>query len=329
LFGAAGGGGEVVAFGGAVADGGIGADGGDGLDGDGGGGDVGDLDGEGGGGADLDAAEVEREGKEVERRWVGDSEEGDELECGAGVGGNFESGDAVGDGVGEDGLRGEADVDDAAGGGDKRADAVGLDGEVRNALEAVDVEGGGAGVAEGDGLDVALVAYLGGGEVAGVLGEGVRDQRSGVGGGGYGDRGGSAGEGEEVGGAEGVAFDDESAGVGCGGAGGGGGLVDWGVGEGGGTASVGGEGVAAVGGGDEEGPLAGETADRELRGAGVGEGYRLCGALAGGDLAEVEDGLARDDVAGDGEGGGADAEALDKAEAVEGGGAVGGCGLSE
>ena len=58
------------------------------------------------------------EGREVERGGIGDAEEGDELECGAGVGVDLEGGDAIGHGVGEAGLRSEADVDGAAGGGD-------------------------------------------------------------------------------------------------------------------------------------------------------------------------------------------------------------------
>ena len=55
----------------------------------------------------------------------------------------------------------------------------------------------------------------------------------------------------------------------------------------------------------------------------------MCGRLTGGDLAEVQYGLAGNDVAGDFEGGGADAEAFDVADAVEGGGAVGGGALRE
>ena len=54
--------------------------------------------------------------------------------------------------------------------------------------------------------------------------------------------------------------------------------------------------------------------------------------LAGGDLAEVEQvavASGGDEVAGDGEGAGAEAVAFDVAEAVEGGGAVGGRGLGE
>jgi len=110
-------------------------------------------------------------------------------------------------------------------------------------------------------------------------------------------------------------------------------LIGGRVGEGGGAALRGGERGAAGGRGEEEGPLAGESADGERGCAAIGEDEGLRAALAGGDLAEVEDALGGvligDDVAGDGEGGEADAVAFDEAEAVEGGGAVGGVGLRE
>jgi len=84
-------------------------------------------------------------------------------------------------------------------------------------------------------------------------------------------------------------------------------LVAWGVGEGEG-AGLGwtrgwGERVAAGGAGDEEGPLAGESADGERSGRRVGKGECLGVGLAGGGLGEVEDGLiwtqVWDEVAGD------------------------------
>ena len=110
---------------------------------------------------------------------------------------------------------------------------------------------------------------------------------------------------------------------------GGGGLVDGRVGEGGGAALVGGDGVAAGGGGDEEGPLAGEAAYGELWRGGVGEGDGFRGGLAGGTCPKSSTVWPGNDVAGEGEGRGADAEALDVAEAVESGGAVRGGGLGE
>ena len=46
--------------------------------------------------AELDGAEVEGDGREGERRWSGGAEEADEVEGGAGVGGDLEGADAGG-----------------------------------------------------------------------------------------------------------------------------------------------------------------------------------------------------------------------------------------
>ena len=117
-----------------------------------GGGGVGDLEGECGGAGELDGAEVQADGRDGDWGWCGGAEEADEVERVTGVGGDLDGGDAVGGGVRCDGLRGERDDDDAAGGWEEGFAAVADKGEVGCGLNGGDVDGGGAGVGEGDGL---------------------------------------------------------------------------------------------------------------------------------------------------------------------------------
>src|SRR6185312_1355928 len=106
---------------------------------------------------------------------------------------------------GAGGLRGEGDEDGAACSGEDGGTAA-LEREVRCGLEVGDVEGGGAGVGESNGLRGGGVADLSGGEGERALRGGVGCEWSGVGRGGDVDGGGRAGEVDEVGTAEGVAF---------------------------------------------------------------------------------------------------------------------------
>ena len=170
------------------------------------------------GAAELDGAEVEGDGGEGERGWSGGAEEADEVERGAGVGGDLEGADAGGGGVGRAGLRGEGDDEDAAGGGEDGG-AVALDGEVGCGLEAVMWMGTVPVLARVTVWGCAALPTCVVAKVRELCGGGVGDEWGGVGGGGGWDGGGGAGEVDEVGAAEGVAFDDEGAGVGggCGG----------------------------------------------------------------------------------------------------------------